>query len=433
MTETLTTNRSAEAFAEACKYIAGGVNSPVRAFKAVGGTPVFIREGKAGRITDVDGRTYIDLVGSWGPLIVGHAHPQVVAAVSKALARGSSFGAPTELETRLAKMVVEAVPSIQLVRFVNSGTEATMSAIRLARAFTRKNGIIKFAGCYHGHADPLLVQAGSGATTLGTPSSPGVPADVVKHTYLCEFNDLAGVKKTAKERSKDLAAILVEPVPGNMGVVVPDKAFLAGLREICDKHKALLIFDEVITGFRLARGGAQELFGIKPDLTCLGKIIGGGLPVGAYGGRKDVMEMMSPAGPVYQAGTLSGNPLAMAAGVATLEVLFEPGGYERLESMSARLGEGIAQAAARAGVTAQHTRVGSMLCTFFTDRPVRNYTDAKTSDTARYGRFFHAMLERRIYIAPAQFEALLVGLAHTDEDIDATVAAAEESFRATTA
>jgi glutamate-1-semialdehyde 2,1-aminomutase len=427
-------SRSAEAFADARKYIPGGVNSPVRAFKAVGGTPLFLREGKGSRVTDIDGRTYVDYVGSWGPLIVGHAHPQVTAAVSKALHRGSSFGAPTEMETRLAKMVVEAMPSIELVRFVNSGTEATMSAIRLARAFTKRTGIIKFAGCYHGHADALLVQAGSGATTLGVPSSPGVPADLVKHTHLCEFNDLAGVKKIVKEHGKDLAAVLVEPVPGNMGVVLPEKGFLEGLRSVCDKAKALLIFDEVITGFRLGRGGAQEVFGVKPELTCLGKIIGGGLPVGAYGGRRDVMEMLAPLGPVYQAGTLSGNPLAMAAGIATLEVLFEPGTYEKLEAMSARLGEGIRAAAEKAKVPAYHTRVGSMLCTFFTERPaVRNYTEAKTCDTARYGRFFHALLERKIYVAPAQFEAMMVSLAHTDEDIDGTIAAVEEAFRAAVA
>jgi glutamate-1-semialdehyde 2,1-aminomutase len=427
MTET-TTTRSAEAFAEAQKYIPGGVNSPVRAFRAVGGAPVFIREGKGSRLTDIDGKQYIDYIGSWGPLIAGHAHERVVAAVSKALARGSSFGAPTELETRLAKMVVDSVPGIDLVRFVNSGTEAAMSAVRLARAFTKRNCVLKFNGCYHGHVDALLVKAGSGATTLGTPDSPGVPAELVRFTLPAEFNDLEGVARVCRAHADDLAAILVEPVAGNMGLVPPEPGFLEGLRKLADETGALLVFDEVMTGFRLARGGAQELYGVIPDLTCLGKIIGGGLPVGAYGGRADVMKLVSPMGPVYQAGTLSGNPLAMAAGIATLETVFEEGAYQRLDQLSAMLDEGLRDAARRAGVKTSHARVGSMVGMFFTDRPVRNYTDAKTSDVRRYGEFFHQMLERGVYLAPAQFEALFVSLAHSEEDIEQTVAAARESF-----
>jgi glutamate-1-semialdehyde 2,1-aminomutase len=425
---TRTTEKSESAFRAAREVLPGGVSSPVRAFGAVGGTPRFIARGDGALMTDVDDNTYIDYVGSWGPLILGHADERVVAAVSKAAARGCSFGAPTESEVRLAEMVIARVASVEMVRFVNSGTEATMSAVRLARGFTGRDGIVKFEGCYHGHVDALLVKAGSGALTFGTPSSPGVPAGTTRDTFLLPYNDVDAVKRLFADRGDRIAAVLVEPVAGNIGCVPPKDGFLSGLQEVCNQHGALLIFDEVMTGFRVAPGGAQELYGIRPDLTCMGKVLGGGLPMAAYGGRRDVMEKISPVGPVYQAGTLSGNPLAMAAGIATLEALAEEGVYATLEARSARLAAGLADAARQAGVPAYHTRVASMLCTFFTQGPVTDLASASASDTRAYARFFHAMLDRGVYLAPSQFECMFVSTAHTDELIDWTVEAAAEAF-----
>jgi glutamate-1-semialdehyde 2,1-aminomutase len=424
------TDRSRDLYAEACRYLAGGVDSPVRAFRAVGQHPLFISRGQGSRIYDVDGNEFIDYVASWGPLILGHAHPRVVAALSEAATRGTSFGAPTELETHLARLVVEAFPSIERVRFVNSGTEATMSALRLARGFTGREKIVKFDGCYHGHADGLLVKAGSGALTLGTPDSAGVPAGAAASTISAPYNDLETLERIFTAHRGTIAAVIVEPVAGNMGVVPPRPGFLEGLRELTRADGALLIFDEVITGFRVAYGGVQELTGIRADLTCLGKIIGGGLPVGAYGGRADVMALLAPDGPVYQAGTLSGNPLAMTAGIATLTELRQPGVYETLERRAAALADGLAAAARDAGVPIVGTRVGSMFTTFFTDQPVMDYTSARRSDTRRYARFFHAMLEQGIYLAPSQFEAGFLSLAHSDEDVERTIAAARVAFHA---
>ena len=407
----------------------GGVNSPVRAFKAVGGNPIFIARGHGALLYDVDGNSYIDYLCSWGPLILGHAHPQVTMALHSAVERGTSYGAPTEAEIELAQMIIEAIPSIEMVRCVNSGTEATMSALRLARAYTKRDKIIKFSGGYHGHPDMLLAGAGSGVLTFGIPGSPGVPAGAAQNTLTAPYNDLAAVEELFRANPGEIAAVIVEPVAGNMGVVPPRAGFLEGLRRITSENGALLIFDEVITGFRVAYGGAQALYGVKADLTCLGKIIGGGLPVGAFGGRRDIMEMMAPVGPVYQAGTLSGNPLAMRAGIATLSVLKQPGVYEQLEEKSARLCEGIAQAAREAGIAVYNTRVGSMFTTFFTDREVVDYESAKTSDTTKYATYFHALLERGVYIAPSQFEAGFLSLAHTDDLIDLTIKAAREAFR----
>lgn len=421
--------RSQALYAEAIRYIPGGVNSPVRAFKAVGGQPIFISRGKGSRTFDVDGNEYIDYVASWGPLILGHADPGIVAAVSQAAQHGTSFGAPTELEVELARMVVEAVPSIDMVRFVNSGTEATMSALRLARGYTGRDKVIKFEGGYHGHADMLLAKAGSGVLTLGMPDSPGVPASAAQNTLTAPFNNLSAVEALLKENPGEVAAVILEPVAGNMGVVPPQPGFLQGLREATRSAGALLIFDEVITGFRVAYGGAQTLYGVEPDLTCLGKVIGGGLPVGAYGGRGEIMEMMSPVGPVYQAGTLSGNPLAMTAGIMMLQALREPGRYDLLERRAARLGNGLLAAAREAGVPASANRVGSMMTLFFTDQPVADYSSAKRSDTAMYARYFRAMLERGVYLAPSQFEAAFVSTAHSDADIDLTIAAAGEAMR----
>ena len=403
----------------------GGVNSPVRAFSAVGGEPLFIARGEGPYIYDVDGQRYIDYVLSWGPLILGHAHPQVVGALKEAAERGISYGAPTALETELAKAVVEAVPSIEMVRFVNSGTEATMSALRLARAYTGRSKIIKFEGCYHGHADFLLVRAGSGVATLGLPDSAGVPEGIAQDTLVAPYNDLPTVDRLFSENRGQIAAVIVEPVAGNMGVIPPEPGFLAGLRAVTKAEGALLIFDEVITGFRVAYGGAQALYGVTPDLTCLGKVIGGGLPVGAYGGRREIMAMVAPLGPVYQAGTLAGNPLAMTAGIETLKVLAEPGAYERLEENSARLADGLRAAA---GVPVFQTRVGSLFCTFFSGERVVDYASAKTSDTNRYALFFRAMLANGVYLAPSQFEAGFLSLAHSDEDIERTVQAAEAAF-----
>jgi glutamate-1-semialdehyde 2,1-aminomutase len=422
------TKRSRELFEQAREIIPGGVNSPVRGFRAVGGQPLFIARGEGAYIYDADGNRYIDYVGSWGPLILGHAHPHVLAAIAEAARRGTSFGAPTEAEVRLAELVIAAVPSIELVRFVNSGTEATMSALRVARAYTGRDTIVKFAGGYHGHADMLLVAAGSGALTLGTPDSPGVPAAATAQTLILPYNDLDAVRSLFAERPGVIAAVIVEPVAGNMGCVPPLPGFLEGLREVTARDGALLIFDEVMTGFRVAYGGAQALYGIRPDLTCLGKIVGGGLPAAAYGGRRDVMQLVAPAGPVYQAGTLSGNPLAMAAGAAQLELLREPGVYEALERAGAVLAAGLSAAADASGVAIQQTRVGSMFCTFFTDQPVIDEASAKRCDIGQFAAYFHAMLDRGVYLAPSQFEAGFLSLAHTDALVAETVAAARAAF-----
>ena len=424
------TERSEELFAEARKYLAGGVDSPVRAYRAVGGTPLFVERGLGARLWDADGNEYIDYVGSWGPLILGHAHPRIVAALQRAAARGTSFGAPTELETQLARLVTRAFPSIERVRFVNSGTEATMSALRLARGFTGRDKIVKFDGCYHGHADGLLVQAGSGALTLGTPDSAGVPLAAAADTISAPYNDLATLARIFDENRGQIAAVIVEPVAGNMGVVPPQPGFLAGMRELTQTAGSLLIFDEVITGFRVAFGGTQELTGLRADLTCLGKVIGGGLPVGAYGGRAEIMSRLAPDGPVYQAGTLAGNPLAMTAGLETLSELAKPGTYEALEERSARLAFGIAEAARAAGIATVATRVGSMFTTFFTGEPVVDYLTAKRANIRHYARFFHEMLQRGVYLAPSQFEAGFLSLAHSDDDVRQTVEAARGAFAA---
>ena len=421
--------QSEELFARARRIIPGGVNSPVRAFKAVGGTPLFIRKAEGARLWDADGRGYVDYVGSWGPMIHGHAWPPVLEALAETAKRGTSFGAPCALEVELAERVVRMVPSIDKVRFVSSGTEATMSALRLARGFTRRRKILKFDGCYHGHADALLVAGGSGIATLGIPGSAGVPEATVADTLVAPYNDLAAVEKVVEAHGADLAAVIVEPVAGNMGCVPPREGYLAGLREITRRTGALLVFDEVMTGFRVSLGGAQAVFGGKPDLTCLGKIIGGGLPVAAYGGRAEIMDHVAPDGPVYQAGTLSGNPLAMAAGCVTLDALARPGAYEKLESLSARLHGGLLEAISSSDVKATVNRVGSMITLFFTPGPVVDYASAKTSDTGLFARFFHAMLARGVYLPPAQFEAAFVSLAHTIGDIEATVSAAREAFR----
>jgi glutamate-1-semialdehyde 2,1-aminomutase len=422
-------DKSKKLFAEAQRYLPGGVDSPVRAFKAVGGTPPFIAKGKGSRIYDVDGNDFLDYVCSWGPLILGHAYPPVIAAVQKAAELGTSYGAPTELETILAKMVSSAMPSIEMVRFVSSGTEATMSALRLARGFTKRDKIIKFAGGYHGHADGLLIKAGSGVATLGIPDSPGVPESYAMNTLTASYNDLDAVKQLFKAYPKQIAAVIVEPVAANMGVVLPAVGFLEGLRDLTRKSGALLIFDEVISGFRLAYGGAQAVYNVTPDLTCLGKIIGGGLPVGAYGGRRDIMSLMAPLGPVYQAGTLSGNPLAVTAGIETLKALKQPGVYKKLEKKAATLEDGIIQAAAKADVSICISRSGSLLTAFFTSAPVVDYDSAKKSDTALYAKFFWKMIEEGIYWPPSQFEAAFVSLAHSDEEIKTTIDAITRSLK----
>lgn len=420
----LKTETSRRYLERAGRLIPGGVNSPVRAFKAVGGAPLFIDHAQGAQIWDVDGNSYLDYVGSWGPLIHGHAHPVVVRAIREAASRGTSYGAPTLAEIELAELITTAMPSIEMVRLVNSGTEATMSAVRVARAFTGRDRIIKFDGCYHGHADMLLARAGSGVATLGLPDSAGVPAAAVEHTLIAPYNDVAAVERLFAHHAGEIAAILVEPVAGNMGVVPPARGFLQSLRKLATSSGALLIFDEVITGFRVIWGGAQGLYGIQPDLTCLGKIIGGGLPVGAYGGRRDIMSLVAPLGPVYQAGTLSGNPVAMAAGLATLRLLRDEQPYAELENRAAARCEGLNVAARRAGVAATINRAGSMFTMFFTGTGVTDYDSARTADAAQYARFFRRMLAQGIYLAPSQFEAAFLSTAHTDADVEKTIAAA---------
>lgn len=424
----MNTSQSRQLFLKAQKVLPGGVDSPVRAFRAVGGDPLFIQSGRGAYLTDVDGNQLIDYVLSWGPLILGHAHPKVTEALQAAVQQGTSFGAPSPLETALAELVKEFMPSIEMLRFVNSGTEATMSALRLARAFTKRDKIIKFEGCYHGHADLLLVQAGSGVATLGLPDSPGVPAATVQDTLVARYNDLESVAEIFQRYTDQIAAVIVEPVAGNMGVVLPQTGFLEGLRDLTTQSGALLILDEVMSGFRVHPGGAQALFNIQPDLTTLGKVIGGGLPVGAYGGRKEIMEWIAPSGPVYQAGTLSGNPLAMTAGIATLTVLKEPGVWSTLEEHAALLVAGIRRAAQTAGIPIQQTRAGTMFTTFFSEQIPLDWPSVKTCDTKRYAHFFRLMLERGIYFAPSQFEAGFISLAHTKTEIEKTIQAAQESF-----
>ena len=422
-------SQSEQLFAQAQVHIPGGVNSPVRAFRGVGGTPVFFSRGEGPYLYDVDGRRYVDYVGSWGPMIAGHCHPDVVRAVQEAAAGGLGFGAPTAIETRMADTLCELVPSLEMVRMVSSGTEATMSAIRLARGFTGRDNIVKFEGCYHGHADSLLVKAGSGALTLGVPTSPGVPADLAKHTLTLEYNNAGQVRELFAEMGDSIAAIIVEPVAGNMNCVPPAEGFLQALREVCDNSGALLIFDEVMTGFRFATGCAQQYYGVMPDLTTLGKVVGGGLPVGAFGGRKAVMEQLAPTGPVYQAGTLSGNPVAMAAGLATLQLVQQPGFHERLNAATTALVDGLRERAAAAGIGFTTNQVGSMFGLFFTDAPaVRNFADVSACDQERFRRFFHAMLDAGVYLAPSAFEAGFVSSAHDDAAIDATLQAAEQAF-----
>ncbi|KPJ77146.1 MAG: glutamate-1-semialdehyde aminotransferase [Deltaproteobacteria bacterium SG8_13] len=417
-------------YRKALSLMPGGVNSPVRACRSVGADPLFIKSAEGSRIVDADGNAYIDYVGSWGPMILGHRHPAVVDSIRQVLEKGTSFGAPTQLEVELAEMVVEAVPSVQMVRMVNSGTEATMSAIRLARGVTGREAIVKFDGCYHGHADSLLVEAGSGVATLGIPGSPGVPGSFVAQTYSLPYNDTEAIKQLMVRQGNGIAAVIVEPVAGNMGLVAPAGNFLQTLRDECSRSRCLLIFDEVMTGFRVAYGGAQSLYDISPDLTCFGKIIGGGLPVGAYGGRKDIMEQVAPSGSIYQAGTLSGNPVAMAAGIATLRELKKPGFYSQLEEKSRILADGLQTAAEKAGRSVSLNRVGSMLGMFFARGPVHSFADAKTSDLETFSSYYRQMLSRGIYLAPSQFEALFVSAAHSADDLQATADAARASFRA---
>jgi len=420
----LTDARSRAAFDRARCLMPGGVSSPVRAYKAVGRTPIFVKQGRGATVSDVDGNTYIDYVMSYGPLILGHAPEAVVKAIEQAARSGASFGMPTEAESELAELIISALPSVDLLRFVNSGTEAVMSAIRLARGATGRSRVIKCTGCYHGHSDSLLVQAGSGAMTLGVPSSPGVPESITSHTLLVPFNDLDAVRRVMETHRGEIACMVVEPVAGNMGCVPPEAGYLQGLRALCDEHGVLLMFDEVMTGFRVAWGGAQNLYDVKPDLTCLGKVVGGGLPCAAYGGREDLMRRMAPDGPIYQAGTLSGNPLAMAAGLATLRALADGQAYRRLETLSSRLAAGLIESAAKAGVPVQVTRVGSMICPFFAAAPIRNYETAVSCDTARFTTFFNAMLASGVVLPPSQYETWFVSTAHDETSIDATIRAA---------
>jgi glutamate-1-semialdehyde 2,1-aminomutase len=422
-------SKSRRLFQKALTLIPGGVNSPVRAFRAVGGNPIFIERAAGSKIYDADGNSYIDYVLSWGPMILGHTHPRVVKALKKAVERGTSYGAPTALEVELAELVLKVYPSMDKVRMVNSGTEATMSAIRAARGFTGRDRIVKFEGCYHGHADGLLVKAGSGATTFGVPDSPGVPKSYAKNTLTLPFNDEKALKKMLEKEGDSIACVILEPVVGNIGCVLPKPGFLETLRRLTKKHGIILIFDEVMTGFRVAFGGAQARFGIKPDMTCLGKVIGGGLPVGAYGGRKEIMSKVSPEGPVYQAGTLSGNPLAMTAGIETIRELSKSGVYDRLEEKCAMLEAGLADAAKRAGVKTRFYRAGTMFCTYFTDSDVYDYETAKKSDTVKFSKYFSGMLEKGINLAPSQFEAGFMSLAHSRKDIENTIKAAYETLK----
>ncbi len=423
------TERSKELFKEAQKYLVGGVNSPVRAFKALGMEPLFIEKGKGSRVWDADGNEFIDYVLSWGPLILGHAHDQIINAIKQISNYGTSFGAPTELEIQMAKAVVDAVPSVEMVRFVNSGTEATMSAIRLARGYTGKKKIIKFDGCYHGHGDSLLVSAGSGVATLGIPGTPGIPEELAQLTIVLPYNDIDAVEEAFKKHGDDIACVILEPVAGNMGVVAPSREYHQRLRDITKQYGALLIWDEVMTGFRLALGGAQELYGIDPDLTTMGKVIGAGLPVGAYGGKREIMLHVAPEGPVYQAGTLSGNPLAMAAGLRQLQILKEKNPYQELDNKGKKLEDGFNQLIDKYGIKATVNRVGSMITMFFTDKEVKNFNDAKSSDLELFNRFYRLMLEKGVYLAPSQFEASFLSTAHSDEDINKTLNAVEDTFK----
>jgi len=422
-------SKSIKLLEKAKGIIPGGVSSPVRAFKAVGGSPPFIKRARGSKIYDVDGNSYIDYVGSWGPMILGHAHPKVTKAIKNATSKGTSYGAPTPLEIKLAQLILEAFPSMEMVRFVSSGTEATMSAIRLARAYTERDKVIKFEGCYHGHSDSLLVKAGSGATTFGVPDSPGVPADFAKNTYTAVYNDLDSVKGFFERDPDDIACVIIEPVPGNMGVVLPEDGFLEGLKALCNQYDSLLIFDEVMSGFRVTYGGVQRIYNVDPDITCLGKIIGGGLPVGAFGGKRRIMEMLAPSGPVYQAGTLSGNPLAMTGGVETLKLLKQEGVYERLEATTESICRGIEEIAKKRGIPCQLQRAGSMFTLFFSENPVKDYQDAMGCDRERFTRYFSHMLKEGIYLPPSQFEAVFVSLAHTKMDVERTLEAAKKAFR----
>jgi glutamate-1-semialdehyde 2,1-aminomutase len=422
----LNLTKSNSLFQEAQKHIPGGVNSPVRAYKAVGGNPPFIESAQGSKIFDVDGNEYIDYVGSWGPMILGHIHPNIIGALEQALKKGTSYGAPTQREIELATLVLEAYPSMDMVRMVSSGTEATMSAIRVARGYTRRNKVIKFEGCYHGHTDGLLVKAGSGATTLGVPDSLGVPEDFARNTYTAIYNDLSSVKELLEKDGDDIACLIVEGVPGNMGVIPPSEGFLEGLRELTTQHGVLLIFDEVMSGFRVSFGGAQQIYNIKPDLTCLGKIIGGGMPVGAFGGRRDIMELLAPLGPVYQAGTLSGNPLAMTAGIETLKLLKDGSVYNDLEEKASYLTKGLKDIAEEIGIPAYISRVGSMFTLFFKDGEVKNYEDARSCDLNRFSLYFQGMLGEGIYLPASQFEAVFISHAHSEEDLSKTLNAAKK-------
>ncbi|MGF7057517.1 glutamate-1-semialdehyde 2,1-aminomutase [Brassicibacter mesophilus] len=419
--------KSQKIYEEAKKYIPGGVNSPVRAFKSVGLDPIFIEKAKGSKIYDVDGNCYIDYICSWGPLILGHSNEEILQGVDEVIRKGTSYGVPSAIEVDMAKLIVEAYPSVEMVRMVNSGTEATMSALRVARAYTNRSKIVKFEGCYHGHSDSLLVKSGSGTITFGVPTSPGVPQDTIKDTIVCRYNDLESVKSVFEQNGDDIAAVIVEPVAGNMGLVPADKEFLLFLKDITEKHGSVLIFDEVITGFRLAYGGAQQVYDIQPDMTCFGKIIGGGLPVGAYGGKKEIMEMVSPVGPVYQAGTLSGNPLAMYMGYRTINILKDNKDiYQQLEQKAKKLEGGFNKSISELGINAIVVRVKGMLCLFFADTPLRNYDDVLKCDTEMYALFFREMLKRGMLLPPAQFEGIFLSTAHTDEDIEKTIEAAHE-------